>query len=77
MLKLLSEHPLIQKKKMIQFRIDESVAYSQIPICDNHSALFQIKGQGQFWDLENCGVQEEKRRSAGRRSRTLILSLIS
>jgi len=36
-----SPHP---KKKMIQFRIDKSVAHSQIPISSNHDALFQIKG---------------------------------
>jgi len=53
---------------MIQFWINEFVAHSQIPISGNHGALFQIKGQGQFWDLKNCGLQEEKRRGAGRRS---------
>jgi len=52
---LLSEYPLIRKKKMIQFRIDESIAHPQISIFDNHDTLFQIKGQGQFRDLENCG----------------------
>ena len=51
---LLSKHPLI-RKKMIQFQIDESVAHSQILISGNHGALFQIKGQGQFQDLKNCG----------------------
>jgi len=50
---LLPEHSLIQKK--IQFWIDESIAHSQILIFGNHSALFQIKGQSQFRDLENCG----------------------
>jgi len=41
-------------KKNIQFWIDESVDHSQIPISGNHGALFQIKGQGQFRNLENC-----------------------
>jgi len=53
---------------MIQFWIDESIAHSQILISSNHGALFQIKDQGQFRDLENCGVQEEKCRGTGRRS---------
>jgi len=44
---------------MIQFRIDESITHSQIPISGNHNALFQIKGQDQFRNLENCGVQEK------------------
>jgi len=38
-------HP---KNEMIQFWIDESVAHSQILISGNHSALLQIKDQGQF-----------------------------
>jgi len=54
-------HP---EKKMIQFWIDESIAHSQILISGNQGALFQIKGQGQFQDLENCEVQEEKCRGA-------------
>jgi len=33
-------------EKNIQFWIDESVAHSQIPISDNHNALFQIKDLG-------------------------------
>jgi len=45
---------------MIQFQIDKSVAHSHIPIFDNHGALFQIKGQGQFQDLENCGGAGKK-----------------
>jgi len=52
---LFLEHSIIWKKKRIQFWIDESVAHSQIPIFGNHGVLFQIKGQGQFRDLENCG----------------------
>ena len=55
---LLPKHLLIQKKKMIQFRIDETIAHSQIPIFDKHGVLFQIM----------VGVQEEKHRSAGKRS---------
>jgi len=47
-----SPHP---ENKNIQFWIDESVTHSQIPIFSNHSALFRIKGQGQFRDLESCG----------------------
>jgi len=45
---------------MIQIWIDECVAHSQIPISINHGALFQIKGQGQFQDLENCEGVERK-----------------
>jgi len=53
---------------MNQLLIDESVAHFQIPISGNNGALFQIKGQHQFWNLKNCGVQEEQRRGARRRS---------
>jgi len=53
---------------MIQFWIDESVVYSQILISGNYDVLFQIKSQGQFRDLENCGVHEEKGMGAERRS---------
>jgi len=41
---------------MIQFWIDESIAHSHISISGNHGTFFQIKGQDQFRDLENCGV---------------------
>jgi len=61
MQKLLPKHPLIRKKKMIQFQIDESVTHSHIPIFGNHDTLFQIKDQGQFRNLESC-------ESAGRRN---------
>jgi len=47
---LLPEHSLI-RKKMIQFWIDEFVTQSQVPISTNHGVTFQIKNQGQFWDL--------------------------
>jgi len=40
---------------MIQFWINESVSYSQIPISGKHGALFQIKGQDQSRDLETFG----------------------
>jgi len=56
---LLPEH-LLSRKKMIQFRIDESVSHFQIPISSNHGALFQITDQGQFQDLENFGGAERK-----------------
>jgi len=55
------------RKKKIQFRIFESIAYFQIPISSNHGALFQMKNQGQFQDLKivgcrkkNIGMEEEK-----------------
>ena len=65
--KFASRTPPHLKKKMIKFWIDESIAHFQISISGNHDALFQIKGQGQFRDLENYGVPEEKSRGAGRR----------
>jgi len=48
------------KKKNDSVRIDESITHSQISISGNHGALFQIKGQGQFQDLENCGGARRK-----------------
>jgi len=62
------------KKNTNHFWIDESVAHSRIPISGNlkNSSFFKIKGEGQFWDLQNFGGAGKKCRGVGRRSQKNI-----